>query len=78
LRGGYIAVELGQAITRLGSRVTIVERGPQLARREDPDLGEACFNYFGTNASRCYCARDYLIDDHSNKILGFTAFAARR
>jgi pyruvate/2-oxoglutarate dehydrogenase complex dihydrolipoamide dehydrogenase (E3) component len=36
--GGYIALELGQLFRRLGSRVTIVERGPQLLGREDPEM----------------------------------------
>lgn len=36
--GGYVALELGQAIRRFGSRVTILERGPQLAAHEDPDV----------------------------------------
>jgi len=41
LGGGYIAVELAQAMRRLGSRVTLVERGPQLLAREDEDVAAA-------------------------------------
>ncbi len=41
LGGGYIAVELGQAFRRFGSRVTIVQRGPHLLRNEDTDVSEA-------------------------------------
>lgn len=40
LGGGYIAVEFGQMFRRFGSRVTLVERGPQLLAREDPDMAE--------------------------------------
>ncbi|HEX8532396.1 MAG TPA: mercuric reductase [Cytophagales bacterium] len=36
--GGYIALEFGQLFRRLGSRVTIVERGPQILGREDPEI----------------------------------------
>ena len=36
LGGGYVGLELGQAMRRLGSRVTLIERGPQLASPEDP------------------------------------------
>ncbi|MBC8104429.1 MAG: FAD-dependent oxidoreductase [Cytophagales bacterium] len=36
--GGYIAVEMGQALSRLGSRVTIVDRGDCLLKREDREL----------------------------------------
>jgi pyruvate/2-oxoglutarate dehydrogenase complex dihydrolipoamide dehydrogenase (E3) component len=39
LGGGYVGLELSQAIRRLGSRVTMIEEGPQLAAHEDPDLG---------------------------------------
>lgn len=38
LGGGYVGLELAQAYRRFGSRVTIIEHGPQLAGREDPDV----------------------------------------
>jgi pyruvate/2-oxoglutarate dehydrogenase complex dihydrolipoamide dehydrogenase (E3) component len=39
--GGYVGLEFGQMYCRFGSRVTIVERAPQLLGREDPDVAEA-------------------------------------
>jgi pyruvate/2-oxoglutarate dehydrogenase complex dihydrolipoamide dehydrogenase (E3) component len=38
LGGGYIGLEFGQLFRRLGSRVTIVQRGKQLLPKEDPDV----------------------------------------
>jgi len=38
LGGGYTGLELAQACRRFGSRVTIVEPGPHLMSREDPDI----------------------------------------
>jgi len=40
LGGGYVGLELAQAYRRFGSRVTVIEHGPQLAGREDPDVAE--------------------------------------
>lgn len=39
--GGYVGLELAQAYRRFGSRVTIIEEGPQLVRREDGDIAAA-------------------------------------
>jgi pyruvate/2-oxoglutarate dehydrogenase complex dihydrolipoamide dehydrogenase (E3) component len=39
--GGYVGLELAQAYRRFGSRVTIIETGPQIASREDPDVAAA-------------------------------------
>jgi pyruvate/2-oxoglutarate dehydrogenase complex dihydrolipoamide dehydrogenase (E3) component len=44
--GGYIGLELSQAMRRLGSQVTMIEPGPQLANREDPDIGSALHELF--------------------------------
>src|SRR5260370_31935877 len=34
-------MEFAQALRRFGSRVTIIQRGPRLLEREDPDVAEA-------------------------------------
>ena len=41
LGGGYIGLEFAQAMRRLGSKVTILERNPSLLHREDPDVTSA-------------------------------------
>lgn len=44
--GGYIGLELAQAMRRFGSRVTVLEHGERLVRREDPDVSEALEKLF--------------------------------
>ncbi|MFQ5740933.1 MAG: FAD-containing oxidoreductase [Acidobacteriota bacterium] len=41
LGGGYIGLEFGQMYRRFGSEVTIIQRGPRLASREDEDVSTA-------------------------------------
>ncbi len=38
--GGPICVELAQALVRLGARVTLLQRGPRVLPREEPELAE--------------------------------------
>jgi len=61
LGGGYVGLELSQAFRRFGARVTVIERGPQIAAREDPDIANALKDLFvdegievllGTSVSR--------------------------
>ena len=39
--GGYVGLEFAQAMRRFGSEVTILERSPQIAAQEDPDISAA-------------------------------------
>ena len=41
LGGSYVGLELGQLFARLGSAVTIIERGERIASREDPEISAA-------------------------------------
>jgi pyruvate/2-oxoglutarate dehydrogenase complex dihydrolipoamide dehydrogenase (E3) component len=45
LGGGYVGLEFAQAFARFGSRVTVLERGPQLLPREDKDVAEALLEF---------------------------------
>ena len=40
LGGGYTGIEMAQAFRRFGSRVTVVEPGPQIMAREDADVAD--------------------------------------
>jgi len=44
--GGYVGLELAQAFRRFGARVTVIERGDQLAGREDVDVSAAILDLF--------------------------------
>ena len=46
LGGGYVGLELSQAMRRFGSRVTIIERNLRLLHREDQDISTALHELF--------------------------------
>src|SRR5580658_1223369 len=46
LGGGYVGLELSQALRRLGSRVTVISRDTRLASQEDEDVSEAVLQLF--------------------------------
>ena len=46
LGSGFVSLELAQAMRRFGSRVTVIERGAQIASHEDPDVGSALLELF--------------------------------
>jgi len=53
LGGGYVGLELGQAYRRFGSRVTVLEHGPQLLAREDPDVSDEVQRILSDEGMRC-------------------------
>ncbi|MFZ3216137.1 MAG: FAD-dependent oxidoreductase [Candidatus Acidiferrales bacterium] len=46
LGGGYVGVELAQAMRRFGSQVTVIERNDRLLSREDDDVTQALGELF--------------------------------
>lgn len=46
LGGRAVALELGQAFARLGTKVTILQRSPRLVPEHEPEIGDALANYF--------------------------------
>ncbi len=52
LGGGFIGLEFGQMFRRFGADVTIIERSPRLAIREDEDIAEAIQQLFEEDGIR--------------------------
>jgi pyruvate/2-oxoglutarate dehydrogenase complex dihydrolipoamide dehydrogenase (E3) component len=51
LGGGYVGLEFAQAMRRFGSRVTIIQRGPRLLEREDPDVADTLLELMGAEGA---------------------------
>ena len=62
--GGYVGIELSQAMRRFGSRVSVIERNDRLLHREDPDVTEAFRSLFGNEGI------DTLLNAHIKQISG--------
>jgi pyruvate/2-oxoglutarate dehydrogenase complex dihydrolipoamide dehydrogenase (E3) component len=58
--GGYVGLEMAQAYRRFGSRVTVLEHGPRLAGREDPDVADALGRLFSDEGIDVYLSTDAL------------------
>ena len=52
LGGGYIGVEFAQAMRRLGSQVTVIERNPRILKHEDEDVSSALADVLKAEAIR--------------------------
>jgi pyruvate/2-oxoglutarate dehydrogenase complex dihydrolipoamide dehydrogenase (E3) component len=50
LGGGYVGLELAQAYRRFGSRVTVIEAGPRIMSREDPDVSDEVQRILGSGS----------------------------
>ena len=60
LGGGYVGLEFAQAYRRFGSRVTVIEHGPQLLGREDPDVAEELRRLLGAEQIEILLGADVL------------------
>ena len=56
--GSYIALEFGQAFRRLGSKVTILQRGPEIMTKEDPDVAKMVHEVFEREGIDIICNAD--------------------
>jgi pyruvate/2-oxoglutarate dehydrogenase complex dihydrolipoamide dehydrogenase (E3) component len=62
LGGGYIGLEFSQMFRRFGSKVTIIQSGPQLLRGEDPDIAAEVTKILQQDGI------DVLLNAHANKV----------
>src|SRR5262245_47524204 len=53
LGGGYVGLEFSQAYRRFGSRVTIIQHGPQLLTQEDPDISSEVQRILSAEGIEC-------------------------
>lgn len=68
LGGGYVGLEFAQAFRRFGSRVTVIEHGPQLMGREDPDVAREIQRIFDAEGIECLVKVDTLrVGGHSGR-----------
>ncbi|PYI39199.1 pyridine nucleotide-disulfide oxidoreductase [Arthrobacter psychrolactophilus] len=66
LGGGPIAVELAQAFTRFGTKVTMVLRGSSLLTREEPEAGELLARVFRSEGIKILRNREITAVTHSS------------
>jgi pyruvate/2-oxoglutarate dehydrogenase complex dihydrolipoamide dehydrogenase (E3) component len=73
LGGGYVGLEMAQAYRRFGSRVTVIESGPQLIAREDPDVADEMQRILGDEGVGFLTAAETLnVDGRSGKEVSIT------
>jgi pyruvate/2-oxoglutarate dehydrogenase complex dihydrolipoamide dehydrogenase (E3) component len=77
LGGGYVGIEMAQAYRRFGSRVTVIESGPRVMGREDPDVSEEIQRILGEEGIRfLLSAEARLVEGHSGREVSVTLRAS--
>jgi pyruvate/2-oxoglutarate dehydrogenase complex dihydrolipoamide dehydrogenase (E3) component len=71
LGGGYIGLELAQALRRFGSAVTVIEHGSQVAAAEDADVAQAILENCTSEGI------EVLLDTRVQKIEGLSGQSVR-
>src|SRR5438270_7860276 len=71
LGGGYVGLELAQALRRFGSAVTVIERGSQIAAAEDPDVAQALLENFASEGIKV------LLETRVGEVEGFSGQKVR-
>src|SRR5271166_6356661 len=77
LGGGYVGLELAQAYRRFGSRVSVIQSGPQLMSREDPDVADEMRQLLSEEGIRFLLqTRTVNVDGQSGNEVGVTVRTA--
>jgi len=71
LGGGYVGLELAQALRRFGSKVTVIERSRQIASAEDYDVAQALLENFTSEGI------DVLLDTRVLQVAGLSGQEVR-
>ncbi len=71
LGGGYVGLELAQALRRFGSTVTLIERGHQIATAEDQDVAQGLLENFTSEGI------EVLLDTRVHEVGGFSGQKVR-
>jgi pyruvate/2-oxoglutarate dehydrogenase complex dihydrolipoamide dehydrogenase (E3) component len=58
LGGGYVGLELAHAYRRFGSRVTVIEAGPRIMSREDPEVADELQHVLGSGSIKFMLAAE--------------------
>ena len=69
--GGYVGIELSQAIRRFGSRVSVIDRNESLLHRQDSDVTEALHSLFADEGT------DTVLDARIKRVSGKTGESVR-
>jgi pyruvate/2-oxoglutarate dehydrogenase complex dihydrolipoamide dehydrogenase (E3) component len=77
LGGGYVGLEMAQAYRRFGSEVTVIEAGPQIISREDPDIADAVQRILGEEGVKFIMAAEPVsVDGRSGDRVSITVATA--
>lgn len=66
--GGYIGLELGQGLARLGSQTHVIERGDHILSHEESDVGDTLAEAFTHEGMQIHCNASVKQIHHANGI----------
>jgi len=70
--GGYIGLELGQGLARLGSETQIILRGDRVLSQEEPDVSETLAEAFKQDAIQLHFNANVEKVAHANGVFRLT------